>query len=243
MSLTFTIQPFRNGVSSQEALDFEEKMRQVANYVYSLCGRYNAIAAGIVTTNSGQVIYNPTTGQILNGLLFPEFQITVGAVGSPLAAGDTTYTITDQRIIAGSLDIFADGVELPEDDSTTFSYSVLYSPTSIAITFNAPLQNNQILLFKYRKGGTVTGSVTKALQPTLYYTCVGGETSIDFQELVGVAITDIITITRATGVKQPVLGATSNMNQLQYIPANGRVVCPTGDVFYQDEVISIAYAI
>jgi len=243
MSSTLTIQPFRNGVGSEDVLSFDEQMRHVANYVYTLCGRYNLIAAGIVANNSGQVIYNPSTGQVLNGLLFPEYQITVGAVGSPLVAGDTTYLITDQRIIAGSLDIFADGVELPQDDNTTFSYSVLYSPTTISITFNAALQNDQILLFKYRKGGAVTGSVTKALQPTLYFTCVGGETSIAFVELAGVAITDIITITRATGVKQPVLGATSNMNQLQYNPVGGNVVCPTGDVFYQDEVISIAYAI
>ena len=41
-------------------------LQKTATYLYQLCGKYSGVAKGIVAQNSGQVIYNTNTGQILS---------------------------------------------------------------------------------------------------------------------------------------------------------------------------------
>ena len=209
----------------------------VANYVYSLCGKYAVAANGIVSSGSGNVIYNPSTGQLLNGLITVQNQFVIGTVGSFIEIGGTTFTITDSKIVAGSFEIHADGLELPESLTAQTSYSVVYTSSSIVVTFNYPVPDGQVYRYMYQKGlSTATG---KAIQPTIYFTCLGGETQISFAELSSVLIGDLVLVSRATGVKRPVSTVTADMNQLQYV--GGVFYAPTGDVFYQGEVISVTY--
>lgn len=237
MSLTFNISPFKNGVSEAQANTFNQEMVNVGNWVYELCGRYAVKAKGVVGGGSGDVIYNPTTGQLLNGCITVQNQFVVGAIGSPIAIGGTTFTITDSRIIAGSFEIHADGLELPEELTYQTSYSVQYTSGSIVVTFNYPVPEGQVYRYLYQKG--LSTAMGKAIQPTLYFTCVGGETQVTFAQLASVPIGDIVLVSRATGVKQPVSTVTSDMNQLQYV--SGVFFAPTGDVFYNGEVISVTY--
>ena len=53
-------------------------LRKTANYLYSLCGGKNAaIAEGILDQQGGNVVYNPITGQVLNGIvLTPDLATT-----------------------------------------------------------------------------------------------------------------------------------------------------------------------
>jgi hypothetical protein len=212
-------------------------LRNVANWVYDLCGKYATIAKGIVAGGSGNIIYNPSTGQLLNGLITVQNQFIIGTPQSPIAIGGTTFTITDSRIVAGSFEIHADGLELPETLTTQTSYSVQYTSSTIVVTFNYPVPEGQVYRYMYQKGlSTATG---KAIQPTIYFTCLGGETQISFAELSSVLIGDLVLVSRATGVKRPVSTVTADMNQLQYV--GGVFYAPTGDVFYQGEVISVTY--
>jgi hypothetical protein len=237
MSLTFNISPFKGGLSQTQADSFAKGLDSSANYLYSLCGKYGIAARNIVASNSGQVIYNPSTGQLLNGLITVQNQFVIGTVGSPIAIGGTTFTITDSRIVAGSFEIHADGLELPETLTTQTSYSVQYTSSTIVVTFNYPVPEGQVYRYMYQKGlSTATG---KAIQPTIYFTCLGGETQISFTELSSVLIRDLVLVSRATGVKRPISTVTADMNQLQYV--GGVFFAPTGDVFYQGEVISVTY--
>lgn len=237
MSLTFNISPFKNGVSEAQANTFSQEMANVGNWVYELCGKYAVKAKGIVGGGSGNVIYNPSTGQLLNGCITVQNQFVVGAVGSPIAIGGTTFTITDTRIVAGSFEIHADGLELPEGLTAQTSYSVIYTSGSIAVTFNYPVPEGQVYRYLYQKG--LSTAMGKVIQPTLYFTCAGGETQVTFAALSSVLIGDIVLVSRATGVKQPVSTVNADMNRLQY--AAGVFYAPTGDVFYNGEVISVTY--
>jgi hypothetical protein len=237
MSLTFNISPFKNGVSEAQANTFNQGMTNVGNWVYELCGKYAVKAKGIVSSGSGNVIYNPSTGQLLNGCITVQNQFVVGTIGSPIPIGGTTFTITDSRIIAGSFEIHADGLELPEGLTYQTSYSVIYTSGSIAVTFNYPVPEGQVYRYLYQKG--LSTAMGKTVQPTLYFTCAGGETQITFAALLSVPIADLVLVSRATGVKQPVSTVTADMNQLQYV--SGVFYAPTGDIFYNGEVISVTY--
>jgi hypothetical protein len=215
----------------------ETSLRSVANWVYDLCGKYATIAKGIVSSGSGNVIYNPSTGQLLNGCITVQNQFVVGTPQSPIAIGGTTFTITDSRIIAGSFEIHADGLELPEGLTEQTSYSVIYTSGSIAVTFNYPVPEGQVYRYLYQKG--LSTAMGKVVQPTLYFTCAGGETQITFAALLSVPIADLVLVSRATGVKQPVSTVNADMNRLQY--QSGVFYAPTGDIFYNGEVISVTY--
>lgn len=237
MSLTFNISPFKNGVSETQANTFSQEMANVGNWVYELCGKYAVKAKGIVGGGSGDVIYNPSTGQLLNGCITVQNQFVIGTPESPVPIGGTTFTITDSRIIAGSFEIHADGLELPEGLTYQTSYSVQYTSGSIVVTFNYPVPEGQVYRYLYQKG--LSTAMGKVIQPTLYFTCAGGETQVTFAALSAVPIGDIVLVSRATGVKQPVSMPTADMNQLQY--QSGVFYAPTGDIFYNGEVISVTY--
>jgi hypothetical protein len=220
-------------------------LQKTANYLYSLCtGRNAAIAEGILDQQGGNVVYNPITGQVLNGIVLREFTYVVGGAGSPLTNGMTTYTISDTRIIAGTMDLHVDGLELPTDNNDVFSYTVQYSPSTIEIEWNQPLVAGQIVNLEYWVGGANSSGVSvKSVQPTIYYTAVGGETSFAVGALLNIPITDIIFSARATGFKRLVSGATSDMNELQYTASTGTITLPTGDVAITGEVFAFSYMI
>lgn len=215
-------------------------LQQTANYLYQLCGKYSGVAKGIVAQNSGQVVYNTNTGQILNGLMPVQYQFTVGDVDAPLDGTNTTFVINDNRIIANSFDLNLDGLETPENQSTQISYQEIYTSSIITVTFNQAPQVGQIVRYQYLKGLSVNNG--KQTQPVLVFTCVGGETEIEFSELVNVPIGDILTLARSGNVIQPVLGTNADMNALEYDNgALGKFFAPTGDIFQAGEIIQVLY--
>jgi len=219
----------------------EPTLTQVANWVYQLCGYYGVLARSIVTQSSGNIIYNPTTGELLNGILMVQNQFTIGESNAPLAVGGTTFTITDSRIVAGSFLMTVDGLQIPQGATNQNSYTILYSSSSIIVTLNFPAQAGQVFIYEYNKGLATSNTSGKTLQPTLYHTFVGSASSYAFSQLINVPITDLVLVSRDTQVKQPVLTSTSNMNQIQYTPSTGTFTPPTGDVFLDGEVISVTY--
>lgn len=219
-------------------------LRKTANYLYSLCGAKNAaIAENILQEIGGQVIYDNNTGQLLNGLLFPDPEYVVGGTGSPLSDGDTEFTITDSRIIAGTLKVYADGKLMPLDVVDQFSYSAIYAPTSIHINFNQGLVGGQVMRFEYIKGGQVQGSVTKSTQPTLYHTPSYGETFVVFPELVNIPLEDILYVFVGIAPKRPIGAATSDMNRIQYTSSTGRFDLASGDIFTGDQEVAVSYMV
>jgi hypothetical protein len=241
MSLTFSIQSFSGGVGTQQVSTYNQNLRAVANYVHSICGAYAVKAKGIIGQNSGQIIYNPNTGQLLNGLITQTIQAKVGEAGSGINTGATVYVINDSRIVAGTLKVFADGNLVPIDQEDIFSYNVNYTPTQITVTFNSPLQANVILRFEYFKGGQTNNVVTKSTQPTLYATPTAGATSVIFSDIIGLSLSDILFVFRGGLPKVPVLGATTDMNQIQINFTTGAIVVPTGDIYTGTEVVAIGY--
>lgn len=240
MSLTFTIQPFFGGVSPSQKATWDKNLFATATYLYQLCGKYTGIAKGINAQNSGQVIYNTNTGQILNGLMPVHYQFTVGDVNAPLDGTNSTFIINDKRIVAGSFDLALDGLETPESQTNQVSYQELYTTSTITVTFNQAPQVGQIIRYQYLKGLSVNNG--KQTQPVLKYTCVGGETSVTFSDLVNVPITDILTLVRSGNVIQPVLGTNADMNALEYDNGlAGEFFAPTGDIFQAEEIIQVLY--
>ena len=213
---------------------------QVATYLYQLCGKYSGIAKGIAAQNSGQVTYNTNTGQILNGLMPVQYQFTVGDVAAPLNGTNLSFVINDTRIVAGSFDLHLDGLETPESQTTQVSYQELYTTTTITVTFNQAPQVGQIIRYQYLKGLSINNG--KQTQIPIRYTCVGGETTVTFTDLIGVPKDDILTLVRGTNVIQAVLGTNTDMNALEYDNgAAGVFTVPTGDIFQAGEIIQVLY--
>jgi len=213
---------------------------QVATYLYQLCGKYSGIAKGIAAQNSGQVTYNTNTGQILNGLMPVHYQFTVGDLSAPLDGTNLSFVINDIRIVAGSFDLHLDGLETPESQTTQVSYQELYTTTTITVTFNQAPQVGQIIRYQYLKGLSINNG--KQTQIPIRYTCVGGETTVTFTDLIGVPKDDILTLVRGTNVIQAVLGTNTDMNALEYDNgAAGVFTVPTGDIFQAGEIIQVLY--
>lgn len=240
MSLTFNIQPFYGGVSSTKKATWDKNLFATATYLYQLCGKYSGVARGIAAQNSGQVTYNTNTGQILNGLMPVHYQFTVGDLSAPLDGTNLSFVINDTRIVAGSFDLHLDGLETPESQTTQVSYQELYTTTTITVTFNQAPQVGQIIRYQYLKGLSINNG--KQTQIPIRYTCVGGETTVTFTDLIGVPKDDILTLVRGTNVIQAVLGTNTDMNALEYDNgAAGVFTVPTGDIFQAGEIIQVLY--
>ncbi len=242
MALSFTISPFNGGVSTTQQAAWDADLRNIANYLYRLCNFYVFKASGIVANNSGNTIYNPTTGQLLSGLIPVDYQFTVGDPNTPMDVTNTIMTITDQRIIAGSLNVHVDGVETPNDLTAQVSVDPIYSPSQIVATFNQALQAGQIVRLEYFKGGQAATTGGKTSQVPIYYTFPSDMTSVTFAELVGIPLADLRLVFRSGTIVRPLLGATVDSTQIQYDNGvAGTFTAPTGDTFIQDSNLTIDY--
>lgn len=119
-----------------------------ANYLYALCGKYINQAKTILGQGGSGAIVNPTTGTAtsLTGVFV---QFKVGDPGSLMNAGDTVLTLTYADPIGGTVSVDLDGVELPQNDSTMISYTVIYSTTNVVITFNSPVATLQLYQIRF----------------------------------------------------------------------------------------------
>lgn len=78
----------------------------------------------------------------------------IGQGGSPMNPGNTVLTLNFSSlgitgIITDSINISLDGSVLPRNDNTQISYSIVYNSTSVVITFNQGVQNNQQYIVSY----------------------------------------------------------------------------------------------
>lgn len=133
----------RKNVEWLYALDpTNDTLIQTANFLYALCAPYSAEAALIAGTAGGGIIVNPTTGTALT-LDGVYVQFRVGDVGAPMTAGQTVLVLNYDNPISGTISVVLDGVELPQNDITQISYTVLMTTTSVTVTFNNPVSNLQ----------------------------------------------------------------------------------------------------
>lgn len=240
MNISFTISPFIGGVSLSQQYDWDEGLRNAANYLYRLCNYYVFEASGIMAANSGVTIYNPNTGQQLLGKVTVNYQFIVGSIDNPMDVTNTYFTITDPRIIAGTFNMYIDRDQDVQNIPTQVSYIPIYSPNSIRVTNNQPLQPGQIVRYSYEKGGSVS-SGTLASQETLYYTFPSDASSKVFSELVGIPLSQLRLVFRSGTVVRPVTGTTTDSTQIQYDGTTGTFTPPTGDVFSQDSNLTVDY--
>lgn len=126
----------------------DETLIDTALYLYKLCGKYIAQAKVILGQGGSGAIVNPSTGGAtsLTGI-FVQFKI--GDPGANMNAGDTVLTLTYNDPIAGTVSVDLDGVELPQNDNTMISYTVVYSSTNVVITFNAPVATLQLYQIRF----------------------------------------------------------------------------------------------
>lgn len=121
----------------------------VAQYMYTLCGKYLPDAQTIITNASGGLVELPD-GTPVN-FAYVVTQIQVDGSGSPMVAGQTVLVITGGPLAPNSLSITADGIELPLNLNDRYSYSFTSNSTTITITFNQPAYTQQLFIIKYIK--------------------------------------------------------------------------------------------
>lgn len=86
-----------------------------------------------------------------SGVSYDKLQFEIGAVGSPMVAGDTELVISVDNPKNNSEFVFLDGSLLFEDRNDRISYTIVYTATQITITFNQGVSNGQLYLIKYAK--------------------------------------------------------------------------------------------
>lgn len=91
---------------------------------------------------------------IIAGIKFMFKDFIVGQSGDLLGIGGTTITLTFSSlgitsILQDSVFITLVGSELPRGDNTQISYSVIYNPTNVVITFNQGGQSGQQYILHY----------------------------------------------------------------------------------------------
>lgn len=118
------------------------------NYLYWLVGKFNAIAANIISGGGTGTIINPATGteSTIKGYYI---EFTVGDVGAPILDGETSFIIPLPGFIENTVAGDIGGAELPMQRLDQMAFNVDYSnPAQITITFNAPVSNGQFYQFR-----------------------------------------------------------------------------------------------
>ena len=87
---------------------------------------------------------------LVNNLTATFFDFVIGNVGSPLAVGASSFTVNQANVIEDSVWVSLDGQELPRNDNTQISYTIVYNGDSgFTITFNQGAINQQQYIIHY----------------------------------------------------------------------------------------------
>lgn len=107
----------------------------VANYLYWLCGKYNATAAAILNGGGTGTIINPATG-VASTIQALFYDPIVDGVGTPtLVNGQTSIVIPDDFILSNSITVVVDTVPIQYGVYTDrLSYTVAYTDADATIT-------------------------------------------------------------------------------------------------------------
>jgi hypothetical protein len=128
-------QPYKLGSNSYDKL---------TNYLYSLIGKWIAQATVISNNTHGIVAGQPVLPANINTGV-GQIGIVVGATGSPIINGQTSYSNT--ILASRTIIVVLDGVSIQPNLTGQFSYT--YFVTTGTITFNMPLNTGQVLTITY----------------------------------------------------------------------------------------------
>lgn len=116
-----------------------------ANYLYQLCGKYIAEAQLIISGAGTGSIVNPSTG-VVSTILAIYLEFVVGTTSSPVlvngvnvtlpVAGDTSFVLPLENILDGSIGVAKDTVPLPTLLTDRYSFTPIYTPSSVTININ-----------------------------------------------------------------------------------------------------------
>lgn len=124
------------------------------NYLYQLCGRYIPQAKVILGNGSGLIV-NINTG-VTSTIIAQDIVFRIGAVGSPMNAGDTTLVLNYTSVLSASVSVDADGTDLPAGTFTDrLAFNAIYTTNNVTITFNEPVVNNQVFSIKFLQYVTI----------------------------------------------------------------------------------------
>lgn len=119
-----------------------------ANYLYWLCGSYNAKAANIISGGGGGTIINPSTGTA-SAVIGYYLEFTVGQPGAPILDGESSFIIPLAGFIENSVAGDIGGAELPQFKDDQYRFTPDYSnPAQLTITFNSPVSNGMFFQFR-----------------------------------------------------------------------------------------------
>lgn len=117
-----------------------------ANYLYALCGKYLNQAKTIIGNTGGTIIVPGGTGGATLSAVLEQFRI--GDPGALMIAGQTVLVISTSGIVVNTVSVDLDGIELPINDSTQVSYTVVYITTDITLTFNQGCLTGQLYIIR-----------------------------------------------------------------------------------------------
>lgn len=127
---------------------------QTTNYLFNIIGKYWYNAKAILDANNGGIIINPNTGMASTIQAF-HFEWVVGATGSPLNNGDTTYVISLADVIPNSVSLEMPQDNVPMNQTDQFSYQIAYTPQQVTFLFmndagsgNMGVQNGMYFIFR-----------------------------------------------------------------------------------------------
>lgn len=140
---------------TRKAVDFDYQrdstdptLVSTGNYLYWLCGKFNAIAANLINGGGSGTIVNPATGTSSTIVAY-NLQFVVGEVGSPMTNGETSLIIALDGFIENSIDVALDGIDLPQNRNDRISFTVDYSnPSQVTITWNQGVIDGQLYEIK-----------------------------------------------------------------------------------------------
>lgn len=116
-----------------------------ANYLYQLCGRYIAEAQLIISGAGTGSIVNPATG-VVSTILAIYLEFVVGTTTSPVlvnginvtlpTAGSSSFILPLANVLDGSIGVAKDTVPLPTLLTDRYSFTPVYTPSSVTININ-----------------------------------------------------------------------------------------------------------
>ena len=140
----------RKSVEWQYGIDpTETTLVNTTLYLQALIGRYVQIAQAILGQGGG-IFISPSSGSQF-GISWETVQFTIGDPSSPMDDGDTVLVLSYNNPIINSEIISVDSAELIKGVSDRASYSIVYTETSITITFTEPVVTSQIYVIRFTR--------------------------------------------------------------------------------------------
>lgn len=152
-----------------------------AKYLYWLCGKWSAKAQVILNLGltGGNAVITP---ELATSIAWINEEIEVGASGSALSNGATSYTLSYPNIIRKSVSVELPQANIPVAETNQFSYTIAYGANSAVISFlnddgtgtNLGVQTGMLLIIR---GAHIvaTSTPTSAAIPPPTITVYGDE--------------------------------------------------------------------